>query len=94
MIRYLPALFGYGVALLAFFRLRGRMALPLLVLAGAAAGLLAAFLPGALFFLVAEGPSSLPLLLPLGVFLYVPVMLPVLVLLLLLGLLLPPSSPR
>ena len=62
MVRYLPALFGYGVALLVFFRLRGRLALPLLVLLGSAAGIAAAFVPDGLYFVATEGPASLPLL--------------------------------
>ncbi len=85
MIRLLPSLFGYAVALAVFLWLRRRRPLFVASILGFLAGVAACFGAPALPLLLAEGPDAVWLLLPLGVFLYAPTMLPLILLLPLLG---------
>ncbi len=94
MIRILPSLIGYAVALAVFLWLRRQRSLFVASAIAFLAGVAACFAGPALPLLIAEGPEAVWLLLPYGVFLYVPTMLPLILLLPLLGLILNSATRR
>lgn len=94
MIRILPTALGYALAAWLMLALRRRLGPLRASLLAAVAGVAACFAAPALVMLMLEGPDAVRVLLPIGIFLYVPTMLPLLLLLPLLGLILHFASKR